>query len=517
MRHPIRHPLRRLVPVAVLTTVMALVAGCGGNGVSELPKAQPPSTSPTPTDPDVSVEGIDPSDLDVTDTTGSSPGVNLSFASPIYTVTASSEPTSPTRVTLLLDNALPRTVPVFVVTRPSANRPWTYLPGQLMSDQKHVQFTTSHLSDFAVLAMDIDGAMQSFKDDLHSRLDFSVNRKVKKPECADPKEARKDGYAVGSTKGRKTVWWCFGYENGKRVLRVVNRRVQPIQVSHKDFPVLPPAVEIPKAFTPWLGVVGDQATFLPPGKTVTYDADLEPTKQVLLSATADANAQSMRALQAMTAAIVARMRGFNAGKHTTAATVAALLARPQCAKTVGQGADKMLAGCFSRRKLVATFGSAGLLLAKITGDPATQLYLRQEFKAMALDVLKNGNQNIMVRRAKPDFTGFVGSFTGHVRTMVVDGEGVVFESASSIDSKGETKPLADVTYQLSEPRVENGVARAQSVVTKVKIYDRKGFKGRAIPHVGDKGVFRLEKGVVRSPYIGKNYCDGKAAKKGTCG
>ena len=517
MRHPIRHPKRHLVPVAVLVTVMALVAGCGGNGVSQLPKAQPPSSSPTPTDPGVTVAGIDPTELDVSQATGTSPGVNLSFASPIYTVTAASEPTSPTSVQLLLDNALPRTVPVFVVTRQNAKQPWSYLPASLMSDQRHVQFTTSHLSDFAVLVMDLDGAMQSFQDDVHSRLGFGIDKKVKKPECADPEEARKDGYAAGSTKGRKTVFWCLGFENGKRVLRVVNRRVQALQVAHPNVPVIPPAVEVPKVWNPWLPVVGDQATFLPPGKTVTYDVDLEPTKRVMFNATADANAQSMRALQATTAAIVARLRGFGAGKHTTGATMAALLARPQCAKSIGQGSDKLLAGCFSRHRVMTTFGTAGLLLSKITSDPSTRLYLREEFKAMAAEVLKEGNEHILVRRAKPDFTGFVGSFTGKTRTMVVNGEGLVFESASNTDPEGQTTPLADVTYQLSEPRVEKGVARAQAVVTKVKIYDRKAFKGARIPRVGDKGVFRLEKGVVRSPYIGRLYCDGKAAKKGTCG
>ena len=512
-----RHPIRHLVPVAVLATVLALVAGCGGgNGVSELPKAKPPTTSPTPTDPDVAVAGVDSSDLDVSNAAGSSPGVNLSFASPIYTVTAASELTAPTQVQLLLDNALPRTVPVFVVSRQSAKQPWTYQPGRLMSDQRHVQFTTSHLGDLAVVVMDLDGALQSFQDDLHSRLDFSIDKKVKKPECAEPKEARKDGYAVTSSPGRKTVFWCFGYENGKRVLRVVNRRVQPIQLAHPNVPVLPPAVEVPKAWNPWVGVVGGDATFLAPGRTATYDVDVEPTKRLLLSATADTTAQSLRTLQATTTSLVARLNGFGGRRHKAVDTMAALLAKPQCAKTIGLGSDKLLAGCFSRPKLVAMFGTQGLLLAKITTDPRTKTFLRQQFKAVALDVLKNGNENILVRRAKPDFTAFVGSFTGTSRTMVVNGEGLVFESASNTTPKGVTTPVADVTYQLSLPRVDNGVAHAQAVVTKVKVYDKKAFKGR-VPRVGDTGTFRLVKGVVRSPFVKRLYCDGKAAKKGTCG
>jgi hypothetical protein len=192
--------------------------------------------------------------------------------------------------------------------------------------------------------------------------------------------------------------------------------------------------------------------------------------------------------------------------------MAALLAKPQCEKAVALGADKMLAGCFSRPKLTAMFGTAGLLLAKITTDPTTKVFLRQQYKAMALEVLKSGNENILVHRAKPDFTAFVGSYSGKSRTMVVNGEGLVFESASNVAADGTVTPVADVTYQLSEPRVDNGVAHADALVTKVKIYNRKAFKDR-IPRAGDKGIFRLEKGVVRSPFIKRLYCDGKAAKK----
>jgi hypothetical protein len=504
------------VPVAVLVTVLALLAGCGGNGVSQLPKAQAPSSSPTPVDPDVSVAGIDPSDLDVSNVAGSSPGVNLSFASPIYTVTASGELTSPTKVQLLLDNALPRTVPIFVVSRQNAKQPWTYQPGTLLSDQRHVQLTTSRLGDFAVVVMDLEGALQSFRDDVHGRLGFAVDKKVKKPECQNTPDARRDGYSVVSSKGRKTVFWCFGYEGGKRVLRVVNRRVQPIQVSHPGATALAPAVEVPKAWNPWVGVLGGEATLLGPGRTATYDVDLEPTKRLVIGATNDTTAQGLRALQATTASVVSRLNGFGAGKHKAVDTMAALLAKPQCAKTVSLGADKLLAACFSRPKLVAMFGTVGLLLAKITTDPTSKLFLRQQYKAMALDVLKNGNENILVRRAKPNFTAFVGSFTGKSRTMVVNGDGLVFESVSNVAADGTVTPVADLTYQLSEPRVDNGVAHAQALLTKVKIYNRKAFKGR-IPRAGDTGTFRLDKGVVRSPFIKRNYCDGKAAKKGTCG
>ena len=54
------------------------------------------------------------------------------------------------------------------------------------------------------------------------------------------------------------------------------------------------------------------------------------------------------------------------------------------------------------------------------------------------------------------------------------------------------------------------------MVTKVKIYDRKAFKGQR-PAGRRHRHLPLEKGVVRSPFVKRIYCDAKAAKKGTCG
>ena len=120
--------------------------------------------------------------------TGSAPGVNLSFASPIYTVTSSTELTGATRVQLLLDNALPRSVPVFVVSRPESGDPWTYQRGSLMSDQRHVEFTTTHLSDFAVVVMDLEGALQSFRDDIKAQARLRAStRRSRSPSATRPR------------------------------------------------------------------------------------------------------------------------------------------------------------------------------------------------------------------------------------------------------------------------------------------------------------------------------------------
>jgi hypothetical protein len=500
------------VLLALSVAGLVLVTGCGVDTYTP-PKAQPPSSSPAIEESGVVVVGMDPEEVDVTQAPGVSPGLSLSFASPVYSISVASELSAPTKVQLLLDNALPRQTPVFVATRRAPSNPWTYLPGRLMTDQRHVEFTTSHLSDFGVLAMDVDGALQNFRDDVRARLDGGVDPTVAKPVCNRSEEARKDGYSVGFSRGKNTAFWCFGFADEARAITVVNRRTVPIQVTHSTAPAVEP-VRVPKAWTAWAGVLGDKdTTFLAPGRSVTYDVDLEPRKRVLISATTDSNAQSLRALHATVGALAAAAKDFGAGESDTVDTVNALLARPQCARTLGQGSDKMLAGCFSAQKVVTQYGSRGLLLSRLTTAPSTAAFLRKLYSAMAAGVVKDGNQNILVRRAAPNFSAFVGTYSGEARSMMVAPDGIVFESVSNVTDDG-VKRVADITYQLSDPETDGGVSRAQAVITEVRVYDRQAFRNGA-PKVGATGTFRLEKGVVRSPFVNRNYC-GPGARKGVC-
>ena len=172
----------------------------------------------------------------------------------------------------------------------------------------------------------------------------------------------------------------------------------------------------------------------------------------------------------------------------------------------------MLAGCFSTPKVLATFGSRGMLLSRLTTAPSTAASGKL-YQAMAAGAVKEGDQNILVRRPAPNFSAFVGTFSGEARSMIVSKDGLVFESVGNVTDEG-MKRVADLTYQFSEPETEGGVSRAQAVITKAKIYDRKAFRDRP-PRVGDTGTFLLQRGVVRSPFVGRNYC-GAGSRKGTC-
>jgi hypothetical protein len=508
------HPLRRRVVLAralVALLVVLTATACGGDG----PPAVAPKVSNAPSvpvDPPVEAIGLpDNVELVVADSgPGAESGDNLSFVSPVHTLTPTGPLGSSVTVRLRLDNALPTTIPVLVASRTSPDQPWGYLPGALTSDQRHVDFNTTSFNEVGVLSVDLDGAVSSFQEDLRAGLATGINRTVKKPTCAGEDEARKSGYTVAASK-TKTLFWCFGMEGGKRVVKVTNRRPIPVEVAHPKVDVLTNAPAA-AAWAPWSGVLGTGNTFLAPGRTATYDADLEPKTELLLNAESRAVGQSLRVLQAGARALVLRLNRFGAGTANVVETVKAFLAMPQCAKSLSKGSDAVITGCFSKPKLVRTFGSRALLVAPLVSAPSTPAFLRQHARAITLRARTTERQRILVRRAAPDFTALSGVWSGKNRLLAINAEGLVKESVN--DDTGAR--IIDLTYQLADPETVGPRSTAGATIVAVKVSRRKLLKGR-VPRVGDTTTIRLRDGIVAAPYLKTRYCNAAAAKRGNCG
>lgn len=509
------HPPRRRVGLsrALVTLVVVLAAtacGMGNGGVVVPPKTG--NAPSVPADPPVEVIGL-PDDVDFV-VSDAQPGVengeNLSFVSPVFTLNPAGPIDSSVTVRLRLDNALPSTSPVLVATRTASDQPWAYLPGELTSDQRHVDFETTSFNEVGVLAVDFEGALAGFQEDLRAGLATRINSAAKKPACAGEKDAREQGYAVRASK-TKTLFWCFGLENGKRVVRVTNRRPIPVEVAHPDVPVLsnPPAAE---AWAAWSRALGTDNTVLAPGGTATYDADLEPTAELQLNAESLALGQSMRLLQAGVRALVLRLTKFGTPPVKIPATVSAFLAMPQCAKSLNKGSDAVVAGCFSTPKLVRLFGPSARLVAPLLADPSTPLFLRQQALGISVAAKSTERLRILVRRAAPDFTAFAALWAGPRRLLSIDATGQVTEMVT--DETGAR--IIDLTYQLEDPETVADLSTAKATITRVKVGQRKLVNGR-VPRVGDSGTVRVGKGVVTPPFLKTRYCSPATNKRGECG
>jgi hypothetical protein len=421
-------------------------------------------------------------------------------------------------VTIELDHALPRDTALVVGTREAITDSWTWLPATLTADQKHAQFTTKHLSEFGVLAVDAPEVISSFKQQAQAGLVSDIDKAAKKPTCTDPKQARLDGYtATVLAPPRTTLSWCFGLEKDKRVLKVVNRRLVPVQVSHGDAVATATTSNVTGVWTTWLGLLapGSKDTFLAPGGSATYDAELEPKTKLDVTAETDARAQSLRALYSAVHAIVAEVQNFGVAKPDPVQTFQGLVARPQCADALGQGSDALLAGCLSLRKMKQTFGNNAILLAPLVSSRSMKVFLANRFKFLSEQDQKVDTQQITIARAAPDFAGLVGAFRGHTRTLRVTKDGLVTETQYS----GCCQEVISMTYQLSEPRTTGKGAKAettaQAVLTKVT-YDKTAYPSKP-PKPGTKGTITIKNGVVTTPFASTTYCDRAAAKKGKCG
>lgn len=118
-----------------------------------------------------------------------------------------------------------------ILTSESPNGPWQILPGTVIDGGRYVEATVTHLSffsaavvDWRALLNDLQGAWNSFTDGAYSN--------ASTPPCGNKSEATQDGYSVTPSMKDNTVLWCYGVENGQRVLKIVDNRRYPLLVAH---------------------------------------------------------------------------------------------------------------------------------------------------------------------------------------------------------------------------------------------------------------------------------------------
>ncbi|MEO5610203.1 MAG: hypothetical protein ABIQ92_11165 [Ornithinibacter sp.] len=503
---------RRRIPAArpllAALLVLALTA-CGSSGSGDSGNRGAPATQPStaPVDSAVKVVGLpEGTEASVKDTAAAGgDGENLTFVSPLYTLAPGGALESPVTVRLELDNALPTDATVLVATRDTDQQPYKFVRAYLTTDQQHVQFTTRTLNQVGAVSVDVPSALESLQTDVRSGLAAGVVASVRRPACQGAGEARKDGYSIAASP-KKTLFACFGVEGGKRVVKLTNRRRVPVQVSHPGAATVSnPRVA---AWRSWSGPLGLANTFLPPGQSVTYDADLQPRSRLVLTSTSTPTAQSLRLLQATVRALVLRLTAFGTEAPTAASAFAAMLAIPSCRRSLERGGAALLTECLGQSQVARLFPASQLLVAPLVTNRAFGSFLRSQAAAVADQVRSQELQRVVVRRAAPKFESFMGSWTGAGRSLSVSAPGVVTEAVYN-----QAQLVVQLTYQLADPTTKGTASSAKATITRVKVGDRKLLNGR-VPQVRDTGVLRIDAGVVTPPFLKTNYCS--AAKRKTC-
>lgn len=367
--------------VAMVTAVAAIVAGCGQGAARPVASGTGPSPRPAAV-------------------TAAAPRLrNVEVFSRTYQLSPSGPLASPQSVRLPLTRRVPPGWAIVVATAETSQGPWTYLPARLSADRRTAIFTTVHHSLFTVIGEDVSSLLGFFKTEFLDGLSSGATASAAQPSCAGESAAR-SGYTVQSSAG-PTAYWCLGMDSsGRRILRVVNNRLYPLEIQHPGLTVAEqPAIDY-GSLASLSHLLSGRLSILAPGAQIGYRIGLAPGRAAGAQTAADGFGQGLFALQTGINALLAILTRFGAGGASKSITVMNdALGDTACADALSAGnPGSILASCLSPKDIFDYFGTAGLLLAPLAAAGGLADFFASEFQGLH-DILTNEDQyTIVVQR-----------------------------------------------------------------------------------------------------------------------
>jgi hypothetical protein len=300
-----------------------------------------------------------------------------------YDLQPSGKLPKPVSVTLPLDADVPAGGTVLIETAETATGVAGLLSGTVTSDGKHVTFTTTHFSLFGAVWFDVTDAAGQFTRALLDGLDHGATATAKPPSCSGEALARGDGFSIASNSG-STIYWCLGFgSNGRRVLKVVNNRRYPLEISHIGMSVLDAGeLQLDNLAQLSRSVSGRYTIVLPRGAAV-FDAELVRGTAARVHTQLDGLGSSLYALQTGVQSLIDIMTRFGLGSGLKAVEVTdVLLSSDSCLSNLDKGPIGVLSNCFSPSEIVAAFGLKALLVAEIMAVGSVVEFFHSEFNAI---------------------------------------------------------------------------------------------------------------------------------------
>jgi hypothetical protein len=260
--------------------------------------------------------------------------------------------------------------------------PWTPLAASIDPDGRFVLLATTHFSWFSGLFADVGDAIREAKRNIVDGLTSDNFAEAVPPRCAGEDQARTGGYTISSD-SKDTVYWCFGVEGGRRILRVVDRRRYPLSVSHSGLTTITQGH--------WNGlatlsrIASGERAVIAPREAITFRVDAVNGSRAVLHTELDGFGQSLYQLQIGVQTALDLMTAFGFKSATTAVYASAHLAGiADCATALENPADAgaLLTKCLSVKNIIETFGIRALLIAPIMVASGLIEFFRSELNAL---------------------------------------------------------------------------------------------------------------------------------------
>lgn len=360
---------------------------------------------------------------------GASPGFKLMRAvGPVVEITPAGLVTSPVTLTFSATSKIIGTDTVLIATAQTRTGPWTLVkPTKVSPDGTKISVTATHLSWWQPLVMAIADVADTFKKTVLDEATGDLTATASPPHCDNEQQARQDDYQITSS-AKDTLFWCFGVEGGKRVLKIVNRMRYPLQVRHPGFSVLS-AGKIMLSLDQLARLGSGDTTVLYPFDEADLAVDLTPGTTALVSTALDGWAQSLYQIDVGVTTLINILTRFGAGAGTISngaitrtevdevvEKVHNLLGDKDCLQAVlDVKPTAVLGACFDADELYNTFGWAGFILAPLMAAGQLAEYFRSELDSLGDQLNGRSQYQITLTRADPEksFQPLVGSWVVH--------------------------------------------------------------------------------------------------------
>lgn len=391
-----------------------------------------------------------PSGIKATIVKGKQPPLtHVEQASPLINFTPSGKLQAPLTLRFKLSRKADPKDPNFVyATRETNKDPWEYIHATPTSDGQYVEVQVTHFSFGSLVHLsiptpqivlwnnpkDAQNLQQEFKDNLTG----GWTAKAGKPTCQNETKARQDDYVIDS-EGQGTLYWCFGVENGKRVLKVVNRKHYPLDVDHKGLTVLSNGHFLANLDQLARIGTGKDHIILFPGDTAVFSVDLKMNTAGRVKTSyslASGEATTLNGLQ--TALLTANSIAMKSN-----APVAQQLTQQETYKVMNyllQGRDcynavsssnqaDLYADCFGATdpeklsEVSPKLGTAGLLASFVKDVGSAASWFREIISGNVDSVTGDARYGVVIRHFKP-VAPYVGEWNAHEFGLQISSSGI---------------------------------------------------------------------------------------------
>jgi len=238
--------------------------------------------------------------------------------------------------------------------------------------------------------------LRGFKREILDGLAADATAEARPPTCSGESAARGDGYSITSS-AKNTVFWCFGIENGRRVLKVVNNRRYPLAVAHPSLSVVD-AGPVHFDLSNLSRAVSGHYTIIFPRDGATFGVDLRPGKAGGVRTAYDSVGQSLYQLQEGLS-LAATFLGAAANPTAAVKAMDTLLTSQECVSAIGSTSGEIIQRCMTSRNLLKVYGPKGILLSWIMTATKVIAFFRSEWNAFFDQLNHRDAYTVLIQRA----------------------------------------------------------------------------------------------------------------------